>query len=305
MNMPDVWKPFNGSVSFVLLRHQTRWGLKCSTLVMGSSTLMVSTKRSGCVAINARKITIWSVLLHKKKASSSPFIAPLMSVGSRDQVKWVTPGLKRVVRWVIFPFTVAKQKMTPHKIKRHKDGRQIVPRKKASAWEGFKEQLWSVADLDLAFDLWEANKNKPPEEKLSKLAISKKTGIPYTTVCERLSGRRGGGKRGKIVVRKCQSKVLDEGMQAGLYRGFPFTGKQLCTLAYEMVTRDKKRGFSLVKMTAGRCWLRGFYKRHPEVRSKVPVNLSIAWAISANPPQISFLQPIQRMGSQLGTQILS
>ena len=80
-----------------------------------------------------------------------------MSVGSRDQVKWVTPGLKRVVKWVvkwvIFPFTVAKQKTTPHKIKRGKDGRQIAPRKKASAGEGFKEQLWSVADLDLAFDL--------------------------------------------------------------------------------------------------------------------------------------------------------
>ena len=70
-------------------------------------------------------------------------------------------------------------------------------------------------------------------------------------------------------------------------RGFPFTGKQLCTLAYEMATRDKKRGFSPVKMTAGRCWLRGFYKRHPEVRSKVSVNLSIARAISANPTQIS------------------
>ena len=70
-------------------------------------------------------------------------------------------------------------------------------------------------------------------------------------------------------------------------RGFPFTGKQLCTLAYEMATRDKKKGFSPVKMTAGRCWLRGFYKRHPEVRSKVSVNLSIARAISANPTQIS------------------
>ena len=62
MNMPDVWKFFNGSVSFVLLRHQTRWGLKCSTLVMSSSTLMVLTKRSGCVAINAKRLTTWSVL---------------------------------------------------------------------------------------------------------------------------------------------------------------------------------------------------------------------------------------------------
>ena len=216
MNMPDVWKPFNGSVSFVLLRHQTRWGLKCSTLAMGSSTLMVSTKRSGCVAINAKRLTTWSVLLQKKKkTSSSPFIAPLMSVGSREQVKWVTPGLKRVVKWVIFPFTVAKQKTTPHKIKRGKDGRQIAPRKKASTGEGSKEQLWSVAKLDLAFDLWEANKDKPPKEKLSKLAISKKTGIPYTTLCERLSGCRGGGKRCKIAGGKHQSKVLDEGKQAG------------------------------------------------------------------------------------------
>ena len=189
MNMPDVWKPFNGSVLFVLLRHQTRWGLKCSTLAMGSSTLMVSTKRSGCVAINTKRLTTWSVLLQKKKkTSSSPFIAPLMSVGSREQVKRVIPGLKPVVKRVIFLFTAAKQKTTPHKIKRGKDGRQIAPRKKASAGEGSKEQLWSVASLDLAFDLWEANKDKPPKEKLSKLAISKQTGIPYTTLCERLSG---------------------------------------------------------------------------------------------------------------------
>ena len=72
-----------------------------------------------------------------------------------------------------------------------------------------------MADLDLAFDLWEANKNKPPKEKLSKLAISKRTGIPYTTVCERLSGCCGGGRRGKIAGGKHQLKVLDEGKQAG------------------------------------------------------------------------------------------
>ena len=74
-----------------------------------------------------------------------------MSVGSKKHVKWVTPDLKRVVKRVIFPFTVAKQKTTPHKIKHGKDGRRIAPRKKASAGEGSKEQLWSVADLDLCF----------------------------------------------------------------------------------------------------------------------------------------------------------
>ena len=101
------------------------------------------------------------------------------------------------------------------KIRCGKDGRIITPRKEASAREGFKQQLWSVTDLDLAFDLWEANKNKPPKEKLSKLAISKQIGIPYTTVCERLSGCHGGVRRGKIVGEKCQLKVLDEGKQTG------------------------------------------------------------------------------------------
>ena len=108
---------------------------------------------------------------------------------------------------------MARQKTT----KKHlgKDGRRIGKRQKASAGEGSKEQLWSVADMDEVFDLWEANQNKPPKEKLSKLAISKRTGIPYTTVCERLSGHRGGGRRGKIAWGKRQPKVLMAGKQAG------------------------------------------------------------------------------------------
>ena len=69
-------------------------------------------------------------------------------------------------------------------------------------------------------------------------------------------------------------------------RGFPFTEKQLCKLAYEMATRDGNSGFSPVKKRAGRAWLKGFYKRHPEVRKKISVNLNIARAISANPGQI-------------------
>ena len=57
-----------------------------------------------------------------------------------------------------------------------------------------------------------------------------------------------------------QEASLKEMVILYVQRGFPFTGKQLCTLAYEMATRDKKRGFSSVKMTAGRCWLKGFRK---------------------------------------------
>ena len=68
-----------------------------------------------------------------------------------------------------------------------------------------------MEDLDRAFDLWERNKDLPPKERWSKNKISKETCIPYTTICERLSGRRGAGKRGKIAGGKCTAKVLKAG----------------------------------------------------------------------------------------------
>ena len=45
--------------------------------------------------------------------------------------------------------------------------------------------------------------------------ISKDTGIPYTTLNERLSGRRGGGRRGKIAGGKRTPKVLKPGKSSG------------------------------------------------------------------------------------------
>ena len=65
--------------------------------------------------------------------------------------------------------------------------------------------------MDLVFDLWERNKTLPPEQRLSKNQIHKQTGVPYTTVCECLSGRRGGGKCGKIAGGKRMPKILDKG----------------------------------------------------------------------------------------------
>ena len=210
MSMPSVLKYSSGNASYVLWRPETKWGWKCSILVMGSFTLMVLMVLSGCAATNARKLTTWSVLLQKKKkTSSSPFFAPLMSVGSRDEVKQVT--LKRV----IFLFTVARQKITKKKVRRAKDGRAIAPRKTASAGRDKKEQLWKVEDLDRAFDLWEKKKDLPPKERLSKNKIAKGEVVQEQdwkgnrhSLCERLSGRHGGGKRGKIAGGKQTAKVL-------------------------------------------------------------------------------------------------
>ena len=165
----------------------------------------------GSATTNVNTPTTWTVLhMKKKKNSISPLTAPSMNVANS---KWVTSPIKWVIKQVIFLFSVARQKTT----KKHlgKDGRWIGKRQKASAGEGIKEQKWTVADMDEVFDLWEANQNKPPKERLSKLAISKKTKIPYTTVCERLSGHRGGGNRGNVAGGKRQPKVLMAGKQVG------------------------------------------------------------------------------------------
>ena len=209
MSMPNVWKHSSGSALFVLLRHLTRWASKCSILGMELCTQMVSIKKSGCAATNAKILTTWNVLhLKRKKTSNSPSSVCLMSVGSRRNVK-------RVIKRVIFSFSVARQKTTQKKLRCGKDGRKIAPRKPASSGYKVKEQKWPASELDRAFDLWEANKNKLKDQQMSKLAIAKEVKIPYTTICERLSGRRGGGKRGKIAGGKRTPRVLAEGKQAG------------------------------------------------------------------------------------------
>ena len=63
-----------------------------------------------------------------------------------------------------------KEKINSKHFKKGKNSRKITPKKKASAGEGLKEQLWDVKDLDLVFDLWEGNKDR--EKPLSKLANS-------------------------------------------------------------------------------------------------------------------------------------
>ena len=134
-----------------------------------------------------------------------------MSEGSNPKFKRVGLGLKRVIKWVTFSFLVVRQKTTKQKIRRVKDGRVIAPHKKASAGEGSKEQQWKVEKLEEAFNLWEKNKELPPKEQLSTNKISKMTGIPYTTLNERLTGRHGEGRRGKIAGGKWTAKVLKAG----------------------------------------------------------------------------------------------
>ena len=212
--------------------------MRNSISLMALCTLTISMDLSGFFASNARKhITLTVFGQIKSNQLGGPFCAPLMSAGSGEKSKRVTPiklttQFKRVIfKWVIVPIPVAKQKETKKKLPhRGKDGRHIGPRRAASSGKGKKEQTWTEADIEEAFDLWEANPSKKPEEQLFKRQISQKTGVPYTTVCERLSGRRGGGKRGKIAGGKRTGKVLDKGKQAGSQAGN-------CNRTYRSITR--------------------------------------------------------------------
>ena len=103
-----------GSVIYAVWRPRTKWGLKCSILVMALCIQMELTVPSAYAAKNVRKPITWSVLLNiKKEKSSFPFFALLMNVGGRGPVK-------RVIKQVTVPtlFSVdPRQKTTAKKIR--------------------------------------------------------------------------------------------------------------------------------------------------------------------------------------------
>ena len=203
--MPSVFKCSVGSAISAPLKQRIKLALKHNILRMTLFILMVLMDPNGFSATNAKKhITSTVYVQTRKNQQNGLSYAVLMSASSKRVMIFY---LKRVTVLVL----VAKQKSMKKKFKRGKDGRKIGIRRAASSGKNKKEQQWSEKDMDRAFDLWEANENLKPEERKFKRQISIETGIPYTTLCERLSGRRGGGCRGKIAGGKCQSKVLSTG----------------------------------------------------------------------------------------------
>ena len=98
---------------------------------------------------------------------------------------------------------------------------KIGIRREASSGKNKKEQTWSEKDLARAFDLWEKNPDLPSEERKFKRQISIDTSIPYTTLYERLSCKRGGGCCGKIAGGKCQARIPDMGKCKQVTELFP------------------------------------------------------------------------------------
>ena len=71
-------------------------------------------------------------------------------------------------------------------------------------------------------------------------------------------------------------------------RGFPFTPKQVCILAYEMAQSKGRRGFSPVKNTI-RTWFKYLLYQNQKVKAKMSQDLSIFHAMGANKVQINKL----------------
>ena len=117
-----------------------------------------------------------------------------------------------MLKQVTISVLVVKQKQEkPHPKPEHrgKDGREIGVRRAASSGFQKKEQKWTDEAINKCFVMCEQNKDLPPEQKKSKRQIVMECEVSCTTVCERLSGRRGGGPKGKIAGRRQKGKVLN------------------------------------------------------------------------------------------------
>ena len=219
--MHNLYNSLVGSVSFALLRPRTKWALKNSIWLTVLFIQTILMEPSGYSVTNARTLTTSTVSVQIwNKTSSGPSCVDFWNVTS-DRPKRV---IKRVIKRVTIPvFSVPGPKQKNMKKRRGKDGRVVGQRRAASAGKGKREQLWTEEDMAKVFSDWEENKNQPKHLQKSIRQISMDRGVPYTTCCERLMGRRGGGKPGKIAGGKRTGKILDKGervTQAGNFNRF-------------------------------------------------------------------------------------
>ena len=69
--------------------------------------------------------------------------------------------------------------------------------------------------------------------------------------------------------------------------GFPLTRGRVRQLAHQYAHHNSLKGFSEKLQMAGKKWVKGFLKRHPNIIIKTAKNLSVARAMGANPTIIA------------------
>ena len=221
--MPMPLIALAGSVMCAIMRLLTLWdcnhssleGTKISTLtgmdkngsgaldVPNSTTLHASTSPICCVF--PTPTTVHSILVKRTEIEGNFDFKRLSgTAGIRSS--------KRLMFKRLISLKMAKKKNTEKKRRTAKDGRAIAPRDPNSAHKGETLQNWTEKDMQKAFQL------KRENPKLSHWKIHKMTGIPYTTVNERLKGRRGtgegkcaGGKRIPRAMTRGKGKIFSSG----------------------------------------------------------------------------------------------
>ena len=224
MHVP-VW---GGSATYVMKRQRTKSALKTSFLQITTlCLLMVMTVQNGSFVPLARNHTTLNVLLLKLSNTFKPkddhLLAPSMSVKVQKvpRVKRVNPlhppHLTRSVKWVTKRVTYGELVLLSYTMKKKfskkgKGGKvHQTPEEKRDAMshKNKRNQQWKEEKMEEAKQLWEANKDKPPKERLSMRAIASQLKLLKTTVIERLSGRRKG--EGHIAGGNRKARVLTDG----------------------------------------------------------------------------------------------
>ena len=218
-----------GNASFATMKQKVKLALKWLGWGTNKSfTLTASMEVNGCAVMSAKRLTTWHVLLpklrNKLKQRAGHLSALLISanqrVNDRSGQGRSTQGpkqvniFKRVVKWVIFfSLEMTKQKYSTkgrHGKKGGKKKAQTEQEKKdAMSHKAQRNQTWKAEKMDEAQQLLKENDNLLDNKKLSYRAIARKTGIPVTTIIERLSGKRQG--KGHIAGGARKARVLGDG----------------------------------------------------------------------------------------------
>ena len=218
-----------GSASFATMKQKIKLALKWPGWGMNKSfTLTASMEVNGCAVMSAKRLTTWHVLLpklrNKLKQRAGHLSALLINVNKRVNARSgqgrSTLGPKRVniskrviKRVIFFSSEMAKQKFS--KKGRHgkkggkKKGQTEEEKRDAMSHKGQRNQKWKAEQMDEAQKLLKQNDDLPDNKKLSYRAIARQTGVPVTTIIERLSGRRKG--RGHIAGGARKPRVLSDG----------------------------------------------------------------------------------------------
>ncbi|XP_071640828.1 uncharacterized protein [Temnothorax longispinosus] len=131
---------------------------------------------------------------------------------------------------------------------------------------------WTQAEVNDALGLIRSGR--------SVFSVSKITGIPKTTLLDKLKGRRplAASSGPATVLTTKEEEELENWILYLSKRGFPVTKTILVHSVAELV-KKLRRETPFTEGRPGRRWLEGFFRRHPQISQRVAQNLSKSRAL--------------------------